>query len=157
MSNGTQRIDTFANRLNAAMNARNMKQADLVERTNLSKQQVSQYVNGKFEAKQQAVYTLAQVLDVSEAWLMGYDVPMEKVQVTADTINEWEEKYNPNGRLAKETQLCELLEECRGADAMDAVDLYAQLDANDRAEIRGEMKHMLKSDKYFSKTESKNA
>lgn len=157
MPNETQRIDTFANRLNTAMNARNMKQTDLVERTNLSKQQISQYVNGKFEAKQQAVYTLAQVLDVSEAWLMGYDVPMEKVQVTADTINEWDAKYNPNGKLAKETQVCELIEECHGADAVDAVSLYIQLDANDRAEIRGEMKHMLKADKYAIKKESKNA
>lgn len=157
MSDGTQRIDTFANRLNASMKARNMKQSDLVERTNLSKQRVSQYVNGKFEAKQQAVYTLAQVLDVSEAWLMGYDVPMEKVQVTTNTINEGEEEYNPKCRLAKETPVCELIEECHEADAMDAISLYLQLDTNDRAEIRGEMKHMLKSNKYIVKKEYKNA
>lgn len=151
------RMESFSTRLKAALNIRNITAAELAANTGLSKAQLSQYTNGKYEAKQKALYILAQALDVNEAWLMGYDVPMEKGQVTADTINEWEEKYNPNGKLAKETQACELIEECHGADAVDAVDLYIQLDANDRAEIRGEMKHMLKADKYAIKKESKNA
>lgn len=73
------KVDTFANRLNKAMEIRNLKQADLVDMTFVSKQQMSQYVNGKFEAKQIALYQLASALNVSEAWLMGYDVPMERL------------------------------------------------------------------------------
>ena len=34
----------------------------------------------------------------------------------------------------------------------EGVALYEQLDDNDRAEIRGEMRHMLKSDKYNQET-----
>ena len=40
---------------------------------------------------------------------------------------------------------------------MNAILLYTKLDANDRAELRGEMKQMLKADKYNTKNESKHA
>ncbi len=54
-----------------------MTQADLVKATGLSKPRISQYVNGTYEAKQQALYTLAEALKVNISWLMGNDVPME--------------------------------------------------------------------------------
>lgn len=75
-------VDSFVNRLNQAMKIRNLKAVDLVERTGIRKQQISQYVNGKFEAKQRSIFLLSQALDVNEAWLMGYDVPMERQTVT---------------------------------------------------------------------------
>lgn len=71
-------IDTFANRLQKAMNFKNMKQVDLVEKTNIDKSLISNYLKGKYKAKQDNLYLLAKVLNVSEAWLMGYDVPMER-------------------------------------------------------------------------------
>lgn len=71
-------IDTFANRLQKAMNLKNMKQVDLVEKTNIDKSLISNYLKGKYKAKQDNLYLLAKVLNVNEAWLMGYDVPMER-------------------------------------------------------------------------------
>lgn len=44
----------------------------------INKANISQYVSGKIEPKQDKVYLLALALNVSEAWLMGYDVPMER-------------------------------------------------------------------------------
>ena len=41
--------------------------------------------------------------------------------------------------------------------AQEVLALYLQLDIEDRAEIRGEMKHMLKSEKYSIQEELKNA
>ena len=38
---------------------------------------MSQYLKGSFEPKPERVSALAKALKVSEAWLMGYDVPME--------------------------------------------------------------------------------
>lgn len=38
-----------------------------------------------------------------------------------------------------------------------ALSLFQQLDDNDKAEIRGEMKHMLKAEKYSVQEELKNA
>ena len=44
----------------------------------MNKSDISQYVSGKVEPNQDKLYVLAKALNVSEAWLMGYDVPMER-------------------------------------------------------------------------------
>lgn len=71
--------ESFTKRLNEAMDIRGMKQVDLVEKTGIGKSAINHYVSGKYEAKQKALYLLAQALDVDEAWLMGYNVPMDKI------------------------------------------------------------------------------
>ncbi len=73
--------ESFVSRLRKAMEIRDMKQADLVERTGLSKSAISQYYSGIYEPKQKALYKIAKALNVNEAWLMGYDVPMERTSV----------------------------------------------------------------------------
>lgn len=71
-------IDTFQNRLNKIMKIRNLKQVDLVEKTGIDKTLINKYLNGVTNARQKKLTELANALDVSETWLMGYDVPMEK-------------------------------------------------------------------------------
>lgn len=44
--------DTFCNRLNIAMRIRNMKASELSEKTGISKSSLSEYIQGKYEAKQ---------------------------------------------------------------------------------------------------------
>ena len=56
----------------------NMTQTDLSKRTGIPKSAISQYISGVFEPKQDRLYLIATVLGVSEAWLMGFDVPMIK-------------------------------------------------------------------------------
>lgn len=72
---------SFAQRMRTAMDIRNIKQVELVERTGLTKSAINQYYSGKYEPKQKGTYLIAQALDVSESWLMGYDVPMERLNV----------------------------------------------------------------------------
>ena len=55
-----------------------MKQSDLCRLTKIPKSALSQYISGAFEPKQDRIYLMAQALNVSEAWLMGLDVPMER-------------------------------------------------------------------------------
>lgn len=76
-------VDTFSNRLKTAMRIRNIKATELSVKTGIAKSSLSEYINGKYEAKQDGVYLLARALDVNEAWLMGLDVPMER---TTDEI-----------------------------------------------------------------------
>lgn len=71
-------VDTFSNRLNTAMRIRNIKATELSAKTGIAKSSLSEYINGKYEAKQDGVYLLAKALDVNEGWLMGLDVPMER-------------------------------------------------------------------------------
>lgn len=69
---------TTAERLKIAMELRNMKQVDLVERTGIGKSSISTYISGEYLPKQRNIYKLAQALNVSETWLMGFDVEMER-------------------------------------------------------------------------------
>jgi transcriptional regulator with XRE-family HTH domain len=73
-----------AKRLTLALAMRNLKQTDLCARTGIPKSAMSQYVNGSFEPKQDRIFLMAKALDVSEAWLMGYDVPMEKEKLPTE-------------------------------------------------------------------------
>ena len=73
-------VDTFANRLNKAILLRNIKPIELSEKTGIDKSKISSYMSGRYKAKQDGVYLLAKALDVNEAWLMGLDVPMERIK-----------------------------------------------------------------------------
>lgn len=66
------------NRIGEALSIRGWKQVDLVERTGLSKSAVNNWIKQRWQPKQKALMTMAKVLDVSEMWLAGYDVAMER-------------------------------------------------------------------------------
>lgn len=70
-------MDIFKDRLTEAMALRGMRASELAKRTGLSKARISQYVNGKFIPKSDAILTIAEVLGVSELWLMGKTASME--------------------------------------------------------------------------------
>lgn len=72
------RKSNCAERISLALSIRKMKQIELCEKTNIPKSAMSQYIKGSFEPKQDRIFLLAQALNVNEAWLMGYDVPMER-------------------------------------------------------------------------------
>ena len=73
-----ERKSNCSERIATALAIRNMKQSELCELTKIPKSAISQYISGSFEPKQDRIYLIAQALDVSEAWLMGYDVPMDR-------------------------------------------------------------------------------
>ena len=79
------RIETSGKRIAIAMKLRGVKQAELCKRTGIPKSSLSLYLSGAYEPKQDRIYTIAQALNVSEAWLMGYDVPMEREQRNSPT------------------------------------------------------------------------
>lgn len=71
-------IDTFAHRLKYAIKIRDVRPVDISKVTGISKTNLSCYMSGKYEAKQDSVEILAKVLDVNPVWLMGYDVPIDR-------------------------------------------------------------------------------
>lgn len=89
---------TIANRIKEAMAIRGMKQVDLVSLTGIGKSSISTYLSGEYEPKQRNIYKIAKALDVSEAWLMGEDVPMERFDYSELLSSIAEE--NKSGRPA---------------------------------------------------------
>ena len=125
--------DTFKSRLIQAMELRRIKAAELAKRTGLSKAQISQYTNGIYEAKQAALYKLAVALDVSEAWLMGYDVPMERL------ISQ---------KSAEQTTLIELMQLHFGSDAVELVSAFSQLNDQGKEKALDTISDLLQIPKY---------
>ena len=69
-------IQGFNTRLKEAMNVKRMKQVELSEKTGIGKSSISHYIKGTHSPTTDRVYLIAKALNVSEAWLLGYDVPM---------------------------------------------------------------------------------
>lgn len=82
-----EKTATTAERLRFILETENIKQADILERClpyleqfkiKMNRSDISQYIAGKATPKQNKLYILARALNVSEAWLMGYDVDKER-------------------------------------------------------------------------------
>lgn len=71
-------MSTTSKRIQEAMELRGLKQTDLVEKTGISKGALSSYISGRYVPKQNNTFLIAKALNVNEAWLMGFDVPMER-------------------------------------------------------------------------------
>jgi len=69
---------TFAKRLRELLDIHKITQTELSQKTGISKSSISHYLKGDWEAKQDAIYAISKFANVNEAWLMGYDVPMNK-------------------------------------------------------------------------------
>ena len=76
--------ENTAARLKQIMEERKLKQVDILNLSlpyckkydvKMNKSDISQYVSGKNEPGQEKLVVLGMALDVSEAWLMGLDVP----------------------------------------------------------------------------------
>ena len=100
----SQKISTFAKRLREALDERGMTQAALAQMSGISKSSISRYLSGAWEGKQDAVYALSKALNVNEAWLMGYDITMDRGSAGVEQAgNIYEalnkEKMNPDIRM----------------------------------------------------------
>ena len=83
-----EKTETCGKRIEKALIIREMKQADLCKRANIPKSSLSLYLKGSYEPKQDKIYKMASVLNVSEIWLMGYDVPMERSESVPSNSSE---------------------------------------------------------------------
>ena len=81
------RVSNPSQRLQQILSERNLKQADVLRlaepycreyRQKLGRSDLSQFVSGKVIPGQWKLTLIALALNISEAWLMGYDVPQER-------------------------------------------------------------------------------
>ena len=87
--------ENTAIRLKTIMNMRGLRQVDILNLTvpycqkynvKMHKSDISQYCSGKTEPNQEKLFILGNALNVSEAWLMGFDVPMERTPYKAASV-----------------------------------------------------------------------
>lgn len=70
----------------------------------ISKSQLSQYINDFNEPGQRRLFILAQALDVSEAWLLGFDVPKERKPLATTAGERAKEFISLFSKLTEEEQ-----------------------------------------------------
>lgn len=117
-------------RLKQAIKMRGMKQAELADKTGIDKGQISSYLSGKYKPKQENLSLLAAALDVSEYWLMGFDMPMER-----EGSGEAVEQRHRFEAYAK--QMYEMREPEK------VLKMYKQLTEENRAKVRLYMERLL--------------
>lgn len=69
------KVSSFKNRLKDLLQEKNMTQKELSNLTGITPSSISDWLRGKYEAKQDKIDIIATALNVSQAYLMGYDVP----------------------------------------------------------------------------------
>jgi transcriptional regulator with XRE-family HTH domain len=79
-------MNSFSERLKMALKENNMKAIELSEKTGISKSSISDWINGKYEAKSDKIVLIAKALNVSESFLIGLDVPLNKTDNFTPTI-----------------------------------------------------------------------
>lgn len=112
-------MKTTGQRLQEVMSLRHLRQADIIEMARplsekynrvLKKNALSQYVNDKAEPKRDMIALLAEALNVDDAWLLGYDVQMER---KAPTINTSESE--------REERMIDLFKRLSPTEQMDTI------------------------------------
>lgn len=97
--------EAINSRIQAAMNIRHMKAVDVCEKTGIPKSSMSMYLSGRVKPKSDRLYNIAKCLDVSEAWLLGYDVDMAR----SVAQKELDELADLNERIKKERDFRQLI------------------------------------------------
>lgn len=99
---------TTAERIKQIMEEENLRQVDVIEKAqsycdkyhiSLSKANLSMYLSGKSEPAQDKLYLLSKVFGVSEAWLMGCDVPRKDPGDVVDVMPAWMAAFSGAGYL----------------------------------------------------------
>ena len=78
-------------RIKKALRIKGMRQSELCQITKIPKSAISQYISGAFEPKQDRIYLISKALNVNEAWLMGFDVPMQREDASPSKSRELNE------------------------------------------------------------------
>lgn len=152
-------------RIKQMMQIRDITQADLARITGIRASSISDYLSGKYQPKQDKIALIADALSVNPGWLMGYDEPKKPI---SSSIVEKKENRNLLAHYQKLSEheqkiLITMIDNGiqdftvkNDADNLkktkELVSLFNQLDIEDQIEIKGEIKGMLKADKYKMKS-----
>lgn len=113
-------VSSFKDRLNIALELRNMNPVDLARKAHISESTVSQYRSGYAKPKEDRLADIANALNVNPAWLMGLNVDMYIEPTLPDEhtkiLLEYAKKLKDISITATEHQL---VQNYRDADEID--------------------------------------
>lgn len=117
-----------------------MKVSELAEKAQVKPSTIYSIINrDNMKVDLDILLSIAKVLDVPAEYFKDGKMPSLKYSTNSQTLQHYD-------------QLTKTIPDLPGA-----IDLYTSLDELDRSEIRGEMKGMLRADKYKSKVKDESA
>lgn len=132
-----QYLIEIGNRIKQLRTEKDMSQDELAKKSGYgSRSTINKIELGINDVPQSKIKAIAEALGVSVGTLLCWD--------------EFDKKYDTQ-KTQKEINLIEQIEQQHGKTASEAFGMYVQLDSDDQGEIRGEMKQMLKAEKYSAK------
>ena len=81
-------MEDFNHRLSEALRVRGVLPVELSRMTGINKGNISKYIKGDYIPKQSKIAAIAEALRVSPAWLLGYNVPMERQEIQLEKLTE---------------------------------------------------------------------
>ena len=112
----------FSYQLKNLLEVKGLKPTDLAVATGINKSTISNYLSGKYEPKQKNIYKIAMALGVNPSYLLGVNINSEQ-STSQESIRPQVQELIPS------------------LNKLDDIDL---------AEVKGEVKGMLKQEKYKS-------
>lgn len=112
-----------AERLKELMQIMGIKQADIIEKTGIPKSAMSMYISGQRVPRQNRISEIADVYNINEAWLMGYDVPMERSSTIIESNKQFNSKDERDIKNDLETLREKLINKEFGPAAYDGEDI----------------------------------
>ena len=118
-----------AERILELIQSQNISYGELSRLTNIPKSALQRYATGETtKIPLDRIVSISNALDVSPAYILGW---VNNPSAEAQSEAERQEETDPD---------------------LSVLHMYKQLDQEDKAEIRGEIKQMLKADKYKDTT-----
>lgn len=128
-------MNSFKDRLKQIMSERKISQSELSRRTGIGRNSISDYLNGKYEAKQDKVFELAKALNVNEAWLMGFDISKNR-KIENNNITSIYSKLTPPRQSNVLKYATNQLEE-QNNDSDNLVDFNSYIQEKSEVDIYG--------------------
>ncbi|MCI8609025.1 MAG: helix-turn-helix domain-containing protein [Firmicutes bacterium] len=146
--------ETIKERLRTALTQRGLSQQALAEQTGIPKSSISQYLSGYAKPKQDRVRDMARVLAVNEAWLFGYDVPMEK---SSDIVDLGPEPEIPKAGMVCDSGAIRLKVAKKQVDSNEVrlLSLYRSFNQEGKEKALGYLDDLSMSGKYNRKKKNK--
>jgi transcriptional regulator with XRE-family HTH domain len=168
-------LPNTATRLKHIMQVQKLRQVDVLALCKpfcdkygipIRKNDLSQYVSGKVKPNQKRLYILAKALNVSEAWLMGFDVPMQRLskETKLNSTDQPEKIQNglqklDNTESFDKDRVLKLVSTYFSDDMVKLIKACDKLDKLDQGKILERIDTLLEQDKYQKekKTEEVNS
>lgn len=107
----------MAERLRYAMELRGITAAELSRRAGCHKSSISMYLQGEHAASRQSAEKISRILDVTPAWLLGYDVPMmeeEQQEIPTRAIDIGHKRFLQVGEVLVNLDHVVMISPCSG-------------------------------------------